>query len=409
VSVDLVYALGPENPALLDSAIGPFFLFATGGGFFLPPWTHDRFWEIKSRRTLIEGVDNVTMRLTAYLRPRWLWSQKLQWDKEMDDSPYTQAIWDDTKRAVVDTAPWLLWLTIGVTIARFVLTVMAIKEDLSWWSSLTEVRAVSLLSLIGKAVSEIVVVLFLRDESASAMVWAAHAAWAAVYLWKISKLFRPIQKWPYFGLKSEYRQEMGIDFQGLGILGLATLPLVAGYAVWILISKKFRSLYSYFVRVAVAAVYAFGFLLMLPQLYMNWKLKTVEGMSGVALAYKTVNTFIDDLFAFVMTMPTLHRIACFRDDIVFFVWLWQRHIYPADSTRGAGDGRTDGGRESQGASSKQRKKKELEDDEESRETEQTAGDEQEGAAKQRSKTMPYGDGETDGRGGGGKAAKEKID
>jgi hypothetical protein len=32
-------------------------------------------------------------------------------------------------------------------------------------------------------------------------------------------------------------------------------------------------------------------------------------------------------------MPTLHRITCFRDDIVFFVWLSQRHISPTDPTR----------------------------------------------------------------------------
>ena len=36
------------------------------------------------------------------------------------------------------------------------------------------------------------------------------------------------------------------------------------------------------------------------------------------------NTFIDDIFAFIITMPTAHRLACFRDDIVFVVYLYQR-------------------------------------------------------------------------------------
>ena len=40
--------------------------------------------------------------------------------------------------------------------------------------------------------------------------------------------------------------------------------------------------------------------------------------------YKAFNTFIDDLFAFIITMPTAHRVACFRDDIVFLVYLYQR-------------------------------------------------------------------------------------
>ena len=39
--------------------------------------------------------------------------------------------------------------------------------------------------------------------------------------------------------------------------------------------------------------------------------------------YKAFNTFIDDVFAFIIKMPTTHRIACFRDDIVFFCYLYQ--------------------------------------------------------------------------------------
>jgi hypothetical protein len=32
-------------------------------------------------------------------------------------------------------------------------------------------------------------------------------------------------------------------------------------------------------------------------------------------------------------MPLLHRLACFRDDLVFIVYLYQRWIYPTDNTR----------------------------------------------------------------------------
>ena len=48
------------------------------------------------------------------------------------------------------------------------------------------------------------------------------------------------------------------------------------------------------------------------------------------LTYKALNTFIDDLFAFIIKMPTLHRMSCFRDDIVFVVFLYQvaSHSHP---------------------------------------------------------------------------------
>ena len=52
-----------------------------------------------------------------------------------------------------------------------------------------------------------------------------------------------------------------------------------------------------------------------------------------AFMYKAFNTFIDDLFAFIITMPTAHRVACFRDDIVFLIYLYQRYLYPVDKSR----------------------------------------------------------------------------
>eukprot|EP00806_Schmidingerella_arcuata_P008521 Macronucleus_8858.p1 GENE.Macronucleus_8858~~Macronucleus_8858.p1 ORF type:complete len:112 (+),score=27.19 Macronucleus_8858:1-336(+) len=53
------------------------------------------------------------------------------------------------------------------------------------------------------------------------------------------------------------------------------------------------------------------------------------------LFYRFLNTIIDDLFSFIITMPTMHRISCFRDDAVFLVYLYQRYAYKVDKTRGA--------------------------------------------------------------------------
>ncbi len=38
-------------------------------------------------------------------------------------------------------------------------------------------------------------------------------------------------------------------------------------------------------------------------------------MPWKSMVYKSINTFIDDLIAFVVKMPTMHRIACLRDDV----------------------------------------------------------------------------------------------
>jgi hypothetical protein len=73
--------------------------------------------------------------------------------------------------------------------------------------------------------------------------------------------------------------------------------------------------------------------MMTPQLYINYKLKSVAHMPWDVLTYRALNTFIDDLFAFIISMPTMHRLACFRDDIIFIIFLYQKYIYKVDYNR----------------------------------------------------------------------------
>ncbi len=56
-------------------------------------------------------------------------------------------------------------------------------------------------------------------------------------------------------------------------------------------------------------------------------------MPARAMTYKFLNTFIDDLFAFTIKMPTLHRLATLRDDVIFFVYLYQSYKYKVDFNR----------------------------------------------------------------------------
>ena len=70
-----------------------------------------------------------------------------------------------------------------------------------------------------------------------------------------------------------------------------------------------------------------------PSLDINYRLKSVAHMPGRAMAYKFLNTSIDDLFAFTIKMPFLHRLATLRDDVIFFVYIYQAWAYKVDYTR----------------------------------------------------------------------------
>lgn len=52
----------------------------------------------------------------------------------------------------------------------------------------------------------------------------------------------------------------------------------------------------------------------------------------IFISCQAFNTFIDDVFAFIITMPTSHRLACFRDDVVFLIYLYQRWYTPTPHT-----------------------------------------------------------------------------
>lgn len=114
---------------------------------------------------------------------------------------------------------------------------------------------------------------------------------------------------------------------------------------------------------------------MCPQLFINYKLQSVAHLPWRQMTYKFLNTIIDDLFAFVIKMPMLHRLSVFRDgvfslelsydichycdlvqlllpsyfylfiyffielfcggfaDIIFLIYLYQRWMYPVDKKR----------------------------------------------------------------------------
>jgi len=99
------------------------------------------------------------------------------------------------------------------------------------------------------------------------------------------------------------------------------LPLAIGFSLRSLVVEQHHGWYSWLVASLTGSCYTFGFILMTPQLFINHHLKSVSHLPWKFLGFRFVNTFIDDLFAFIIRMPTMHRISCFRDDIVFFIYL----------------------------------------------------------------------------------------
>jgi hypothetical protein len=81
-------------------------------------------------------------------------------------------------------------------------------------------------------------------------------------------------------------------------LSWVLFPLVFGYSVYSLIYMEHKGWYSWVLNMVYGFLLTFGFIMMTPQLFINYKLKSVAHLPWRMMTYKALNTFIDDIFAF---------------------------------------------------------------------------------------------------------------
>ena len=112
-------------------------------------------------------------------------------------------------------------------------------------------------------------------------------------------------------------------------LTLLLVPLMTGLALYSLVHYRHAGWWSWLISSLADFVYMVQFVLMTPQLFVNYKLKSVAHLPWRALSYKAFNTFIDDVFAWAIAMQRRIDIA---DDLVSLS-CYQRHIYPVDKSR----------------------------------------------------------------------------
>ena len=101
-------------------------------------------------------------------------------------------------------------------------------------------------------------------------------------------------------------ETMLVDKMAIAHLSVALLPLAVGFSIRSLVMEQHHGWYSWTIASLTGTVYTFGFILMTPQLFINHHLKSVSHLPWKFLCYRFVNTFIDDLFAFIIRMPTMY-------------------------------------------------------------------------------------------------------
>jgi len=316
---------------------------------YVPPIEHDLLRSrYEDQRELLESntttsikVQYVTQSLGTY---RFMYQMAHNLENMKTQFGFQDKDIDELKGLLADTGMKMLCLTFFVSSFHLLFDFLAFKADISHWRNTDSFVGISFSSILWRAFSTCVILLHLWGEDTSYLILIPMAISAVIEIWKVLKASKYSWK---FWKKPENEQQTSqesetdaLDKQGVKYLSYILWPLCIGGAIYSLIYLEHKSWQQWMLSSFVNGVYGFGFIFMLPQLFINYKLKSVAHLPWKAFMFKAFNTFIDDVFAFLIKMPTSHRIACFRDDLVFFCYLYQRYLYPVDYTRANEYGQT---------------------------------------------------------------------
>uniref|UniRef100_A0A1Q3F8A7 Putative conserved plasma membrane protein n=1 Tax=Culex tarsalis TaxID=7177 RepID=A0A1Q3F8A7_CULTA len=252
---------------------------------------------------------------------------------------------DSLKETLLETNPYLLGITIAVSILHSIFELLAFKNDIQFWNNRKSLEGLSVRSVFFNVFQSLIVLLYVLDNETNFMIKMSCFVGLGIEVWKIQKVvnINITRENLLFGFlpritfsdKGSYVESSTKQYDNLAFKYLSWLcfPLLVAYGIYSVIYQDHKGWYSFILNMLYGFLLTFGFIMMTPQLFINYKLKSVAHLPWRMMSYKFLNTFIDDIFAFVIKMPTMYRIGCFRDDIVFFIFLYQRWIYKVDSKR----------------------------------------------------------------------------
>ncbi|XP_003699489.2 putative lipid scramblase CLPTM1 [Megachile rotundata] len=339
-----------QVPPPLDTYI----YFLPGEKYYKPVIYLNDFWNMqRDYQPLNDSIKELELKLSYAPLSLFKWqiyaaqTMRNKWTSSLmgDSSDEDDNDQDTLKETLLETNPYLLGLTIIVSISHSVFEFLAFKNDIQFWNNRNSLEGLSVRSVFFNVFQSLVILLYVLDNETNTVVRISCAISLCIEVWKINKVvdIRINRGEKMLGIlpkisfhdKGSYVESSTKEYDRVAFqyLSWVLYPLLGGYAIYSLMYLEHKGWYSWVLSMLYGFLLTFGFIMMTPQLFINYKLKSVAHLPWRMMSYKFLNTFIDDIFAFVIKMPTLYRIGCFRDDIVFFIFLYQRWIYKTDHSR----------------------------------------------------------------------------
>ncbi|KAK2496091.1 hypothetical protein MC885_004855, partial [Smutsia gigantea] len=348
ITINIVDDHTPWVKGSVPPPLDQYVKFDAVSGDYYPIVYFNDYWNLqKDYYPINESLASLPLRVSFCPLSLWRWqlyaaqSTKSPWNF-LGDELYEQSDeeQDSVKVALLETNPYLLALTIIVSIVHSIFEFLAFKNDIQFWNSRQSLEGLSVRSVFFGVFQSFVVLLYILDNETNFVVQVSVFIGVLIDLWKITKVMdvrldrehrvAGLFPRPVFKDKSTYVESSTkvYDDMAFRYLSWILFPLLGCYAVYSLLYLEHKGWYSWVLSMLYGFLLTFG-----AELFINYKLKSVAHLPWRMLTYKALNTFIDDLFAFVIKMPVMYRIGCLRDDVVFFIYLYQRWIYRVDPTR----------------------------------------------------------------------------
>lgn len=271
-------------------------------GWYYPILFVNTFWQLRDHMTELNStVEELPLHISLTNMNNWKMSLYASIDEGMKQNQRQAASggpmpaggdgseFEEFKRVLIDTNIYLLSTTALVTVLHMVFEALAFKSDVSHWRNKKDNVGVSVRTILANVFMQTIIFLYLMDnsEGTSWMILFGQGMGIVLEAWKITKTvnvrIRPGDEGSLLPYKITFEDKHKLseteektkeyDEIAFRYLYLIAIPLLAAYAVYSLVYESHKSWYSFVITTLVGSVYAYGFLMMVPSLYINYRLK----------------------------------------------------------------------------------------------------------------------------------------
>ncbi len=289
---------------------------ATGQhGWYYPIVFTNTFWQLKKHMVeLNETVTTLPLNVKLNNLAHWKYNIFASVDENLHANAKAAAAGQPVagggdgsememfKEILIDSNSYLLAITAVVSVFHMVFEMLAFKNDVQHWRKKKDNVGTSVRTILANVFMQAVIFLYLLDnnENTSWMILFGQGMGMAIEAWKITKSVNvrirqtaPGSLLPYtiafedkHVLSETEKKTEEYDQIAFRYMYMIAVPLVIAYAIYSLMYDTHKSWYSFIITTLVGSVYAYGFLMMVPSLYINYRLQSVAHMPGRAMTYK---------------------------------------------------------------------------------------------------------------------------